>query len=161
MMERRKSNQLPGVPVEPNPYSPPKAEVRDVFDPEMDQERVQRLRSGQKLAIYAILIYLVTLIVQMSLAGAPHSPRAPGLLMASGFVLMAGGLAALIMSLMGVWKMGYGLGVGTILRVVMLIFMIVPVINILLLLIVNARATRKLRQAGYKVGFLGVSGRTA
>lgn len=147
--------------MESNPYSPPKAEVRDVVDPEMDQERVQRLRSGQKLAIYAILIYLVTILVQTSIRGAAHGPGAQGLLMASGFLLMAGGLAALIMSLMGVWKMGYGLGIGAILRVVMLIFMIVPLINILLLLIVNARATRKLRQAGYKVGFLGVSGRTA
>lgn len=147
--------------MESNPYSPPKAEVRDVFDPEMDEERLERLRFGQKLAIYAILIYLVTLFVQMSLAGTAHTPGAPGLLMASGFLLMGGGLAALIMSFMGVWKMGYGLGVGAILRVVMLIFLIVPFINILLLLIVNARATRKLRQAGYKVGFLGVSGRRA
>ena len=147
--------------MESNPYSPPKAEVRDVFDPEIDEERLERLRSGQKLAIYAILIYLVTILVQTSIRGAAHGPGAQGLLMASGFLLMAGGLAALIMSLMGVWKMGYGLGVGTILRVVMLIFLIVPFINILLLLIVNARATRKLRQAGYKVGFLGVSGRRA
>jgi hypothetical protein len=145
--------------VESNPYSPPKAEVRDVFDPEIDEERLERLRSGQKLAIYAILIYLVTLIVQMSLAGAAHGPG--GLMAASGLLFITGGLAALIMSFMGVWKMGYGLGVGTILRVVMLIFLIVPFINILLLLIVNARATRKLRQAGYKVGFLGVSGRRA
>jgi len=145
--------------VESNPYRPPKAEVHDVLGPEMDEERVERLRSGQKLAIYAILIYLVTLIVQTSLAGAAHGAGARGLLAASGFLLMGGGLAALIMSLMGVWKMGYGLGIGAILRVVMLIFMIVPIINILLLLIVNARATRKLRQAGYKVGFLGVSGR--
>jgi hypothetical protein len=128
----------------------------------MDEERVQRLRSGQKRAIYAILIYLVTLVVQAGMRGAAHSPPgAPELLMASDFLLTAGGLAALIMSLMGVWKMGYGLGIGAILRVVMLIFMIVPLINILLLLIVNARATRKLRQAGYKVGFLGVSGRKA
>jgi hypothetical protein len=145
--------------VESNPYRPPKAEVRDVFDPEMDEERVQRLRSGQKLAIYAILLYLVTLIVQMSLAGAAHGPG--GLLAASGLFFIAGGFTALVMSFMGVWKMGYGLGVGTILRIVMLIFTIVPFINILLLLIVNARATRKLRQAGYKVGFLGVSGRRA
>ena len=145
--------------MESNPYSPPKAEVRDVFDLEMDEERLERLRFGQKLAIYAILIYLVTLVVQLSLAGAAHNP---GVLMAaSGLLLIAGGFAALVMSFMGVWKMGYGLGVGAILRVVMLIFLIVPFINILLLLIVNARATRKLRQAGYKVGFLGVSGRRA
>ena len=148
-----------GASVESNPYSPPKAEVRDVFDPEIDEERLERLRSGQKLAIYAILIYLVTLIVQMSLAGAAHGPGV--LLATSGLLFIAGGFAALVMSLMGVWKMGYGLGIGAILRVVMLIFMIVPLINILLLLIVNARATRKLRRAGYKVGFLGVSGRTA
>lgn len=144
--------------MEPNPYSPPKAEVRDVFDPEIDEERLQRLRSGQKLAIYAILIYLVATVIQATLRGAAPSP---GMAVASGFMLLIGGLAALIMSLMGVWKMGYGLGVGTILRVVMLIFMIVPLINILLLLVVNARATRKLRQAGYKVGFFGVSGRGA
>ena len=149
--------------MESNPYSPPKAEVHDVLGPEMDEERVQRLRSGQKLAIYAILIYLVATVVQTSLRGVAPSPGTQGLLMvvASGFMLIIGGLAALIMSLMGVWKMGYGLGVGTILRVVMLIFMIVPLINILLLLVVNARATRKLRQAGFKVGFLGVSGRRA
>ena len=149
--------------MESNPYRPPKAEVHDVLGPEMDEERVQRLRSGQKLAIYAILIYLVAAVVQTSLRGVAPSPGTQGLLMvvASGFMLIIGGLAALIMSLMGVWKMGYGLGVGTILRVVMLIFMIVPFINILLLLVVNARATRKLRQAGYKVGFLGVSGRGA
>jgi hypothetical protein len=149
--------------VEPNPYSPPKAEVHDVFGPEMDEERLQRLGSGQKLAIYAILIYLVAIVVRTGLSSTPLSPGTQGLLAAvgSGLLIMAGGLAALVMSLMGVWKMGYGLGIGTILRVVMLIFMIVPIINILLLLIVNARATRKLRQAGYKVGFLGVSGRTA
>jgi hypothetical protein len=149
--------------VEPNPYSPPKAEVRDVFDPGIDEERLERLRSGQKLAIYAILIYLVAIVIRTGFSSTPLSPGTPGLLVAvgSGLLLMAGGLAALIMSLMGVWKMGYGLGVGTILRVVMLIFMIVPLINILLLLVVNARATRKLRQAGYKVGFLGVSGRAA
>lgn len=149
--------------MEPNPYSPPKAEVRDVFDPGIDEERLERLRSGQKLAIYAILIYLVAIVIRTGLSSTPLSPGTPGLLAAvgSGLLLMAGGLAALIMSLMGVWKMGYGLGVGTILRVVMLIFMIVPLINILLLLVVNARATRKLRQAGYKVGFLGVSDRAA
>ena len=143
--------------MEPNPYSPPKAEVRDVFDPGIDEERLQSLRSGQKLAIYAILVYFATIIMQAGLGSGPGR----GLLAASGFVLMIGGLAALIMSLMGVWKMGYGLGIGAILRVVMLISMIVPLINILLLLVVNARATRKLRQAGYKVGFLGVSGRAA
>ena len=149
--------------MESNPYAPPKAEVHDVPGPEMDAERVQGLRSGQKLAIYAILIYLVAIVVQTSLRSTALSPGTHGLLMAvgSGLLLIAGSLAALIMSLMGVWKMGYGLGVGTILRVVMLIFMIVPLINILLLLVVNARATRKLRQAGYRVGFLGVSGRTA
>ena len=149
--------------MEPNPYSPPKAEVRDVFDPGIDEERLERLRSGQKLAIYAILIYLVSIFVQTGVRGAVHGPSsgAQGLVMATTLLLLAGSVAALIMSLMGVWKMGYGLGVGTILRVVMLIFMIVPFINILLLLVVNARATRKLRQAGYKVGFLGVSGRAA
>ena len=149
--------------MEPNPYSPPKAEVRDVFDPGIDEERLERLRSGQKLAIYAILIYLVAIVIRTGFSSTPLSPGTPGLLAAvgSGLLLMAGGLAALIMSLMGVWKMGYGLGVGTILRVVILICMIVPLINILLLLVINARATRKLRQAGYKVGFLGVSGREA
>ncbi len=149
-----------GVPVESNPYRPPTAEVRDVTDAEIDDDRVEGLRAGQKLAIYAILVYLVTAFVQGGIRGAIHGAGgATGLALVGGLVFLTGAIAALVMSFMGIWKMGRGLGIGTAFRVVMLILMFVPLLNILLLLVVNARATRKLRQAGYKVGFLGVSGR--
>jgi hypothetical protein len=37
------------------------------------------------------------------------------------------------------------------------VLMFVPLINLLTLLVVNGRATRVLRDAGYRVGLLGAS----
>jgi hypothetical protein len=76
----------------PNPYQTPKAAVGDGID---DSEDIEKVRSGQKMLIYAILLNFVT----------------------------------------------YGFqGAGR---------------NLITLLVLNGRATKMLREAGYTVGLLG------
>jgi hypothetical protein len=140
-----------------NPYRPPQAQVRDLPESEVGEERLARLASGQKLAIYAICIYLCAGFLRGFLIGYFHAAPPPGVLAVVSFITLLGALVALVLSFVGLWRMAYGLGIHIVFRVLMLLFMFVPIINIIFLLILNSRTTRALRQAGYRVGFFGAS----
>lgn len=123
---------------ETNPYEPPEAEVAD---PQERTPATEQVASGQKLVIYALLLYLAAILLQLLI----------GDLAALLF------LAVLVMSLIGVVRIGSGLGYGVGSRVVLVIAMFLPLVNLITLLLLNARAIRRLRAAGYRVGFFGVS----
>ncbi len=125
-------------PSQPNPYQAPKAAVGGV-DATEDSEKV---RSGQKLLIYAILLNFVTMALQA--AGVPLL----GLLVV---------VAALGMSLVGIFRVASGMGSGIVLKILLVILMFVPLVNLITLLLLNSRATKVLREAGYTVGLMGAS----
>ncbi len=54
-----------------------------------------------------------------------------------------------------IMRMSRGLNISLILIVLMAMGMVVPFLNLVILLIINARATRFLREHGYTVGMLG------
>lgn len=58
---------------------------------------------------------------------------------------------------MGIFRLGTGLGLHPVVGVFLILAMFVPLLNLIILLVLNARATRTLREAGYKVGLLGAS----
>jgi len=113
-----------------NPYQAPKAALGGV-DATEDTEKV---KSGQKLLIYAILLNFVTMALQA--AGVPLL----GLLVV---------VAALGMSLVGIFRVASGMGSGIALKILLVILMFVPLVNLITLLILNSRATKLLREAGY------------
>ena len=125
-------------PTQPNPYEAPKATVGGV-DASEDTEKV---RSGQKMLIYAILLNFVNFALQA--AGTPLL----GLLVA---------LTALVMSLVGIFRVASGMGFGIAVKILLVILMFVPLVNLITLLILNSRATKLLREAGYTVGLMGAS----
>jgi hypothetical protein len=121
----------------PNPYQTPKAAVGDGID---DSEDIEKVRTGQKMLIYAILLNFVTYGFQG--AGLPVI----GVLVAIG---------ALILSLVGIFRVGSGMGFGTVAKIGLVLLMFVPLVNLITLLVLNGRATKMLREAGYAVGLLG------
>jgi hypothetical protein len=133
---------------EANPYQPPQAEVRDFIEPGLDQQRLELIASGQRLIIGAIGIYLGTGLVVGFLVGV--MPPA-----VAGSLQLVGSLAGLGASLVGLARIGRGMGAGRLARTFMVICMLLPGINLILLLVVSVRATRILRKAGYRVGLLG------
>jgi hypothetical protein len=144
--------------VNSNPYRPPQAHVRDLPESDMDGTRVARLGSGQKLAIYAICLYLGLMLLRGFLVGFFRPNVAVGVLILLGLLAIAGGLAAVVLSLVGLWRMADGLGIHVGFRVIMMLLLFIPILNIIILLVLNSRATRALRQAGYEVGFFGAKG---
>lgn len=121
-----------------NPYETPEAPVGD---PHHDAEEVEKVKKGQKLIIYAILINLSAYLVQMAV----------------GQVAVLVTLASTIVALVGLYHLSKGLGMSILTKIFVLILLFIPLLNILTMLVINSKATARLRAAGYKVGLLGAS----
>lgn len=123
-----------------NPYQAPLSDIQSDLNPELS-ERMERMSFGQKLVIYAVLIYFIAAIARMFI----------GPLI---FVLL---FASLIMSLVGLYKILSARQSHVMVKIILFALLFVPLINILVLLSINSRATKALREAGYRVGFMGAS----
>lgn len=121
-----------------NPYETPEAPVGD---PHHDAEEVEKVKKGQKMIIYAILINLSAYLVQMAV----------------GQVAVLVTLASTIVALVGLYYLSKGLGMSILTKIFVLILLFIPLLNILTMLVINSKATARLRAAGYKVGLLGAS----
>jgi hypothetical protein len=73
------------------------------------------------------------------------------------FLLVWGliGWLAIIVSSIGILRVGAGLGISIVWRILLCVIQIVPLIDPITLLILNSRATRRLTDKGFKVGLLG------
>jgi hypothetical protein len=123
---------------EVDPYQTPETELNDS---ESSNLIIESVASGQKLIIYAILINLAATVLQIAV----HP--AIGLL----------GLVSLVMSIIGIIKLSTGLGSSLIAKIIYVVLMFLPLINLITLLVLNASATKALRANGYKVGLMGAS----
>ena len=123
-----------------NPYTTPNANLQNTENFEFSH-RMEKMAAGQKLVIYAVLLYFITAGLRLVIG-----PFA--------FVLL---FISLIMSLVGLFKVLSARQSHKVVKVILFAMLFVPLINILVLLSINSRATKSLREAGYKVGFMGAS----
>ncbi|MEM9414332.1 MAG: hypothetical protein AAGA29_02485 [Planctomycetota bacterium] len=107
------------------------------------QGPIEQVASGQKMIIYAILINIVTYVLQIAI----HPLL--GLL----------AIAAIALGIIGIINLAKGLGKSTGMTVLFVILMFVPCVSIIMLLILNSEATKELERAGYRVGLMGASKR--
>lgn len=103
------------------------------------EQAIENVASGQKLIIYAILVNFLTL----------------GFKAAFGNIAGLVGIAAIVMSLIGMFRLASGLGYSTVAKVGLFILLLVPLVGLITLLVLNSRATKVLQDAGYEVGLLG------
>ena len=121
-----------------NPYEAPKT---DIDAPVSSDAAIERLASAQKLVIYSVLAYLGGAALRVVLGPL-------------GLVLL---LASLVMGLVGTIRLCTCLGSSTFTKVVLIVLMFIPLVSLVVLLVLNGKATRKLREAGYRVGLLGAT----
>jgi hypothetical protein len=121
-----------------NPYEAPKAPIQAIAG---DPVRIEEIASGQKLVIYAILVNIAAIALQLVIG------RIAGVL----------GLVALVMSILGVLRLASGMSMAVASKVLLIVAMFIPLVGLITLLVLNSRATRHLTSAGYKVGLLGAS----
>jgi hypothetical protein len=122
-----------------NPYEAPQSDGDAVSV--VASEGMDRIISGQRLLVFSILA---------GLAGG-------GLRVAVGPAGIVVSVAAAVMALVGMFRMGVGMGYSRAMRILLMVAMVVPLVSFVTMLVVSSLATRRLRAAGYKVGLLGVS----
>ena len=138
-------SQIPPPPVPPN--QPPSGP----FPPQPPQtlsygtsarSDLKEIASRQRAIMLCILAYIVAVICQFALP--------PELRPILGLAVLAVGVIASVFIFMLAIKL-YGTGVGILLGILTL----VPCLGLLILLVVNSKATNILRENGVKVGLLG------
>jgi hypothetical protein len=80
-----------------------------------------------------------------------------GLQIALGPLVGLLSLFALPLALIGLVRLSTGMGYSWFAKVLLVILMFVPLVNLITLLILNSRASTRLRAAGYHVGLMGAS----
>ena len=66
-------------------------------------------------------------------------------------------LGTFILGIIGIVRLASGFNYSVFRIILLIIGMIIPLVGLLILLSLNARATKELRASGYKVGLLGAS----
>lgn len=115
---------------------------------EKSRRRIVRMTQGQKYVIYALLLYL------SGQGLALFMPRTSSLITLYLIVLAV----VFALSVVGVVAILIARQSHILIKVALFLLLFIPLINILILISINIRATRDLREVGYKVGFLGVKG---
>ena len=123
-----------------NPYAAPKAPVADLPKANQDEPvRLERIAAGQRLIIYALLAQFAAYALTVALGNV-------------GVVVT---LIAVLFSIVGMIKLAGALGSSVLSRILLTVGMFIPLVSLLILASLSAKATRRLRAAGYKVGLLG------
>lgn len=127
-----------------NPYQPPQANPTAVGILSGTRDDLRSVAKSQKGILVCILIYLVAVFAQFAL---PLEVRP---LVGIG-VLLVGLVGAVFVFMLAIKVYGTGLGI------VLGILSLVPCIGLIVLLVVNGKATGVLKQNGIKVGLLGAN----
>jgi hypothetical protein len=123
------------------PIQPSEAPQAPVAQATPEDGTIQQVADGQQMIIYAILIYFATTV----------------LIRMMGPIAGVLAVAAVVLGFIGVLQLAKGLGMPMGTRVLLGFLILVPVVSLLTLLVLNSRATSRLRAAGYTVGFFGAS----
>jgi hypothetical protein len=125
-----------------NPYESPKADCEMVGVKSGKVEDVRAVAVYQKVIQVCILLYLLVMFASI------FTP--PALQQFIGLALLPVGLAGVVSVFLLSAKV-----YNTFLGLFLAILTLIPCLGILILLIINGKATKVLRENGYKVGLLG------
>jgi hypothetical protein len=129
-----------------NPYTPPLAPVADRGDDGAESiESLNRIARSQRHVMYALLIQIAASVL------ARVVPQV-------GLLLL---LAALIYAVIAVARLASALDVSVVSRVLLCVGLIIPLLSLIILAVLSARASRRLRAGGFRIGFLGAKPREA
>jgi hypothetical protein len=104
----------------------------------------EKVRTGQRLLIFAILCYFFVIILSRVLGGSAGAIVA-GLL----------GLTSIVLAILGVLRLSGGLGYGVGLRIVLCLLVLLPLVGLIIMLVLSSKANGYLQARGYRVGLLG------
>lgn len=130
---------------ESNPYTPPSSQSISQGPSIADLNHLLGIAKAQRGLMLGILGYLASIVLVFVLGmNSEGSAAIPGLLM------LISGLFALVFLIVLTYRMS-----GVIFAIIIGICSLIPFVGILVMLVISGRASKKLKQAGFKIGLLG------
>jgi len=120
--------------------------MHTTYNPDAEGQDVGRLAIGQRLLILGILFY----IGMAGVAGKFDFSSRTDLSLVCFF-----GLMSIFCSLFGFFRLAGGFGWSGVKTLLMFILSFMPLINLILMVSYNLKATARIKEEGYKVGILG------
>ena len=141
------------------PAAPTRAVVGTTRPSDWSVQRVRRAQAGQRLLIVAIAVNMLlsgtTIVALNSELFLGLLPRSLSGLLMLVLPLLLIELGSVVATFVGLFKVGSALEIPGEVLALLFIAMFVPLISLVTLLVMNAKATKFLRRSGYKVGLLG------
>ncbi|MFO7905649.1 MAG: hypothetical protein ACQESR_08900 [Planctomycetota bacterium] len=131
-----------------SPYTPPRSTSYATADPA--REPLRRVAKYQRLVIFALLANILANIVSFATLGQDLPIRLTAMVLSLSIAVFA------MVSIFLLAKEVINTGVGVLCGILML----VPFISLIVLLVVNQKATSFLQKKGVRVGFLGTNPNT-
>jgi len=103
---------------------------------------LKKVASGQRIIMVALVLNL--LLAFVIAAAGKH-------------IGLAASIVTIAVTFVGIVRLSSGMRYAVGWRLFLAVLILIPLVNLITLLILNARATRTLRGGGYRVGFFGVS----
>jgi hypothetical protein len=100
---------------------------------------LEDVAEGQRWIIYAILVNIAALIARVAV----------------GDIWALVALGSAVLAIAGVLRLAKGLGYSTGVKVLLVIAIFLPLVSLITLVVLSARANEALKAGGYKVGLLG------
>jgi hypothetical protein len=137
------------LPENSNPYEAPRADLRAVGVRSGQQADVRQVAVAQKVILVCILIQIVNMIFQLTVALGKLPIPQEALMAASIVSLITSVVSAVYVFILAIRVYNTGLGI------LFGILALVPCAGLVVLLVVNAKATGILQANGHKVGLMG------
>ena len=147
-----------------NPYQPPQIDV-GAFPPDdsSDSKQLERIAYWQKVVIWSFVARLVLLLsskaVDLQMVEQPTSPEEARTQIAIAVGLTVVYVLLTLVQFVALANLSRALGYSILMTIALLLLLLFPVIGLIVLLVLVEKATKKLKAAGYEVGFLGVKHR--
>lgn len=119
-------------------------------------QQVEDVRIGQKLLIYAILLYVINTAFVIIAAGSSLESSEPAPV--STIAIMIFALGSIIAKVLGIWgnlRVTAGLGYTGVARFFLCLLMFVSCASFIVMIVLSSSATTFLRDRGLQVGLLG------
>lgn len=123
-------------------------EKEQMTDSQFSPEDLAAIAARQKALLSAIVLYIFAVVAQIAV---------PAALASLAYLLAAAATIAAFVLVVALASRVYGVG----LAIILAFFSLIPFIGLLILLMVNGKATSILRQNGIDVGLLGARDRVA
>ena len=105
---------------------------------------IEKVASGQKFVVYALRTYLISICLDVIFS---DIIRIPG----GKIILLIGIIVGIILSLVGVFRLCTGMGYSIGAKIGLVALMAVPLLNIIILVMLNSHAIKSLRASGLEV----------